>query len=43
VERYSSETLYSFINTSLLKEGVYFIEVKNKNEQPVVSKFIISR
>jgi hypothetical protein len=43
MERYSSKTLSSCINTSFLKEGVYFIEVKNKNEQPVVSKFIISR
>lgn len=43
VERYSSKTLSSYINTSFLRQGVYFIEVKNKNEFPVVSKFIISR
>jgi hypothetical protein len=42
-QNYYSDKAIKSINTSFLKEGVYFIEVKNKNEQSVISKFIISR
>lgn len=42
-EVFNAKTLPSFINTSFLRDGVYFIEIKNKNEIPVISKFIISR
>jgi hypothetical protein len=42
-QKYFSSKAATFINTSFLEQGVYFIEIKEKNKTPFVLKFIISR
>jgi len=42
-QRYYSKTPAISVNTEFLEEGVYLIEIKEKNRPSAVSKFIISR
>jgi hypothetical protein len=42
-QRYYSEIPASSVNILFLEEGIYFIEIKEKDGLPDISKFIISR
>lgn len=42
-QNYYSDKAVTSINTSFLEQGVYFIEIKQKDQSPTVLKFIISR
>jgi hypothetical protein len=42
-QRYYSDKTVTSINTAFLEQGVYFIEIKEKDQPPAVLKFIISR
>lgn len=42
-QKYFSDKAVTSINTSFLEQGIYFIEIKEKNKTPNVLKFIISR
>jgi hypothetical protein len=42
-QKYFSCKAATSINTSFLEQGVYFIEIKEKNKTPIVLKFMISR
>jgi PKD repeat protein len=42
-QKYFSDKAVTTINTSFLEQGVYFIEIKEKNKSSRILKFIISR
>ncbi|MFH0865498.1 MAG: T9SS type A sorting domain-containing protein [Bacteroidota bacterium] len=42
-QKYYSDKAVTSINTTFLDQGIYFIEIKEKNKIPKIFKFIISR